>query len=214
MNFHNINRVMSENPVIKSLFNEAMKRLKKSGYWQKACNDSSAHAPLWHQFPLLQHIDLTIAAAVEVFRQTGIDLVAILALHDLGKIDPFITYCQNDTPANHRQYQNHEDSSAKIAAEYGFSPEVLFLLRWHDQAYSGITPANLLKKCGGDKKRLTKLLLVFACDAAGKGWVPNQQKQRPQIAAFIEEVCNFAGLPEHISRVASAIILRDQPKAD
>jgi hypothetical protein len=206
----------AENEAYNRIFGQEVETpLKESGYWQTALTDPQAHAPAWHEYSLLEHIEQTVDAADQILflsRTLGeeTDVRLPMGLHDLHKVKDFIRFCRIGPSCPHYlQYFNHELGSAELAQRYGFNEETCFLIRWHGLAYSGIKAAKLIDKYGRDRSLLIKLLFVFTCDAYGKGRNAKQLEQIPKIISLIQETAGLAALPAWVTAICTSI-LEDQ----
>ena len=176
-------------------------------------SDLATHAPAWHAYPAGRHNELVVTAALIVSGATGINIVAPMALHDIGKVTDFVRYWQKGKLcADFQQYNGHEERSAEIAASHGLDEEECFLIRWHALAYRCLGDVrSIFEKCGGDKNLLARLVLVFACDTFGKGWPEAQKKQRPQIAEFVGDLCQQYEFAPLVQEIAQELILDGKP---
>lgn len=155
------------------------------------------HAPVYHQWSVLLHVQYVIEAAETLRFETGIDAVSAAIYHDAGKFVMF-----DATLLNYDLFAGHEDVSATLAREHGVDAAAVFAIANHDAAYrKGVDfdPNKFAALAGGDDEKLRQLVGLCACDAAGKGNTPAQREQRPKIARLLEAVARVHVRDEHLA---------------
>ncbi|MFA6272773.1 MAG: HD domain-containing protein [Patescibacteria group bacterium] len=154
--------------------------------------DPQHHNTTWHEFSLMRHNALVVEAAQRMLLLTGVDVVTAALFHDLGKLGQF----NNAIATGDYFFAGHELLSVELAKNQGLGDHALHVIKYHDISYQHAANRILPKLCRGDVNMLRHLLAIAACDTAGKGWTEAQRKQRPQIAAKFQQVCDMANVDD------------------
>ena len=158
------------------------------------------HAPKWHVHGVLGHIYNVIVAAERLGHLTSVDIVNAAIFHDIGKIHQFPRALKafESGQDGSIKYLAHEQLSATIAARNRLNRNDCAIIGSHQHAYDQARVTTILKKIGcepGKSPAMFKRWMVLcAADAVGKGFTPEQAKQRPFIAMKFREVADVIGL--------------------
>jgi hypothetical protein len=147
---------------------------------------SQHHAPVYHEWSVLLHVQRVIEAAEALRLETGVDARYTAIYHDAGKFVMF-----DKTLLTCDFFAGHEAISAALAQAHGVNTAAVFAIANHDAAYSprvGFDARVFAALADGDEDKLRQLVGLCACDAAGKGNTPAQREQRPKIACLLQDV--------------------------
>lgn len=164
--------------------------------------DPAHHAGVWHEFSLMRHFSLVTESAQRLYWLTRVNVVHEAMLHDIGKLAMF----PRSVETGDYMFFGHEEISAKLAAEVGMCEASQQFIRYHNISYQYGPQRIVDELCGGDSELVRRMLVLATADTTGKGWVPAQCKQRPEVAAKFEEVGRLAGLDDDfITTLTTAI---------
>jgi|GEM_PF-3063532 len=166
------------------------------------------HAPSWHQFGLKQHMVHVAQAAKLLGQLSGIDIVQLALLHDIGKIQMFpraiklVDAGSDPAPA----YIGHERISASIAASnFHLRDADCVVIACHAMSYDSTRPETLSSKLVTYNGSVEKWMLLCAADCYGKGEVDGRVDQRPVIVQRFRDVSEILGLSPDNASLALAI---------
>lgn len=173
-----------------------------SGFVQKHVSKQNQHLLFspqhhnlkWHEFSLMRHNGLVVEAAQRILVLTGVDVVTAAFFHDLGKLGQF----DNAIATGDYCFAGHERISFEIARNHGLDDVALNAILHHNISYEHRADRVYPSLCGGDLNELIHLVVLAACDTAGKGWTEAQREQRPQVARKLVQICEMAEVDDVI----------------
>lgn len=189
------------------LLNFARKSMTPRLYQRFLKDDPQDHAPSWHEYGLLGHMQSVWVVAKELTMISQVDIRRIALLHDAGKIRQFgnAVRMRRAGLEPHHAYVGHEHQSARIAAQNGMSDMDQRVIAIHHWIYLGAGATKITDYLLRDQESVKKWLLLCAADARGKGWTENQKIQKPGLEQIIIEVAGDAGLPPNSPALELAI---------
>jgi putative nucleotidyltransferase with HDIG domain len=173
------------------------------------------HDPKWHEFGVLGHCERVFRHAIQIKRLTGIDVVRAALWHDIGKFVKDGRREKDDKPGEFT-FKGHEEkgweflTSGENLKRYGisgFSDEDLFSIRNHGIVRGQKTLQQILGSCEGENNHLKRLVLMCSADTAGKGYTPDQDKERLQLAPKFVGLALEAGLGSRIASLVLEIVM-------
>jgi hypothetical protein len=173
------------------------------------------HDPKWHEFGVLGHCERVFRHAIHIERLTGIDVVRAALWHDIGK---FVKdgRRQKDGKPGAFTFKGHEekgweflkdDTQLSLYGISGFAGEDLLLVKNHGIIRGAKTLEDIVGSCEGDDARLRGLVLMCSADTAGKGYTPDQDKERRQLAPKFVALALEAGLGSRIASLVLEIVM-------
>ena len=167
----------------------------------------SDHDPKWHEFGVLGHIEKVFRNAMKIRDETGIDVVKVALWHDIGKF--CVRRAKRDIPGEF-SFKCHEEASvAYLRGKYPtyFDDEELFLIANHAVIRGDSTAEQIVDLCNGSMDVLKRLVFLCAADICGKGFTPDQQKQRDELAPKFYALALQAGLTSDLAKLVQQIVL-------